>query len=203
MTVRFKRFSTALRLAFALSLFVPGLGYAAGSSSAAPLAAQTAAAAASTPVEATYRLGPGDKLHVTVYGEDDLTGDYSVDGGGNVNMPLITQVMAGGLTAQEFGAQIAKKLGEGYLKDPKVSVQIITYRPFTILGEVKNPGQYPCTSGMNVLNAVALAGGFTYRANDSKIFIRHKGGTEEIEMPADQTTPVLPEDVVSVHERFF
>ena len=154
--------------------------------------------------DGNYRLGSGDKIRVVVYTESDLSGEYLVDGAGLVQLPLLGQMQAAGLTIHDFQAQmVAKFVSEDYLKNPRVSVEVENYRPFYIIGEVKSPGQYPYVSGMNALNAVALAGGFTYRANDSSIYLRRNGETREIKMPADQTTKINPGDIIRIDERLF
>lgn len=150
-----------------------------------------------------YRLDTGDKVQVIVYGEDDLSGQFDVDGSGNVRLPLIGQVHVAGLTLRQFEQAVAAKLANGYLLNPKVSAEIATYRPFTILGEVNKPGEYPYESGMNVLNAVALGGGYTYRADEDDVYIRRKGASAEVELPATASTAVFPGDTVRVDERIF
>lgn len=161
------------------------------------------AAAPTTSSDPSYQLDTGDKVHLTVFGEPDLSGDYDVDGSGYLRLPLIGQIHAAGLTLVQVEDRLQRKLASGYLKDPKVSAVIINYRPFYIIGEVNKPGEYPYASGMNVLTAVALAGGFTYRADDSDVYIRHKGSTDEVSEPADQTTRIKPGDIIRVAERFF
>jgi polysaccharide export outer membrane protein len=170
---------------------------------AAPAAAQTDAAAQPAVAQSVYRLDTGDQVKMTVYGEDDLSGTYTVDGNGNVQLPLIGEVHAGGLSIMDFQAAVAAKLSKGYLVNPRVSAEVANYRPFTILGEVNKPGEYPYENGMSVLNAVALAGGFTYRADEDSVFIRRKGSSNEIELPANDKTLVNPGDTVRVSERIF
>jgi len=170
---------------------------------AAPATSWTEAAALTASTEEGYRLGAGDKVRVVVFGEDDLGGEYDVDGSGFVRLPLIGQVKAGGLTARAFGEEIKAKLDEGFMKDAQVSVAVTAYRPFYIIGEVNKPGEYPYVNAMSVLNAVALAGGYTYRANDTEVYIQRNGQAKEEPFPADQTTKVLPGDIVRVPERFF
>lgn len=175
----------------------------------APLALAQQAPAASpvqTPASSSddsYRLGSGDKIHVGVFGQPDLNGDYVVDGGGSVQLPLIGAVKAAGLTVAEFQKQVAAKFADGYLVNPNVEVDVVSYRPFYIIGEVKAPGQYPYVNGMSVLNAVALAGGFTDRADKSEVYIRRNGSAKETEYPGDETTKVNPGDIVRISERFF
>jgi polysaccharide export outer membrane protein len=150
-----------------------------------------------------YRLGPGDKVRVTVFGDDQLSGEFQVDANGAIAMPLIGNVDAGGRTTNELAANVVQKLQKDYLKNPKVSVEVIDYRPFYILGEVRNPGSYPYVNGMRVMNAVALAGGFTYRAREGHMKINRDVDGKMQELDADQATVVLPGDVIEVPERFF
>ena len=166
---------------------------------------QTASVPTPTPmnVDPGYRLGTGDTVHITVFGESDLSGDYPIDGTGTIRMPLIGQVKAAGLTIPALENSIQTKLAAGYLHDPKISAVVTNYRPFYIIGEVNKPGEYPYASGMNVLTAVALAGGFTYRADDTDVDIRHKGSTKEISVPADPSSKIEPGDIITVSERFF
>ena len=123
-------------------------------------------------------------------------------GSGTVALPLIGQVRARGLTLSQFEDAVEERLRDGYLTNPRVSAEVMNYRPFYIYGEVGEPGQYPYTNGMTVLNAVAVAGGYTYRANQSSVYIT-RGEGDEIQYPASQSVKVLPGDVVRVPERFF
>ncbi|MGQ0741099.1 MAG: polysaccharide biosynthesis/export family protein [Alphaproteobacteria bacterium] len=150
-----------------------------------------------------YRLGTGDKLRVIVFGEEDLSGEFVVDGSGFIRLPLIGQVQAANRTVYELERDVEEKLKDGYLKIPRVSLEVMNYRPFYIIGEVNKPGEYPYVNGMSVLNAVALAGGYTYRANESSVHLRRYGDSREQSVPADETTKVYPGDIIRVVERFF
>ena len=163
----------------------------------------TAVAAGAGENSADYILGSADKVRITVYGEPGLTGEYFVTSSGTVNLPLAGDVQASGLTLRDFRERLIKALQDGYLKDPKISVEVLTFRPFYILGEVVRPGQYPYTTGLTVFNAVATAGGFTYRANTRKIFIKKPTDSQEHEYPLNSQTPISPGDTVRVPERFF
>ncbi len=163
---------------------------------------QTEAALLPADANLDYRLGSGDKLRVIVFGEQDLSGEFDVTGSGKVSLPLIGQVQAAGKTLNEFAQEVGNELKQGYLTNPKISVEVLNYRPFYIIGEVDKPGQYPYTNGMTALNAIAVAGGFTYRANHDRIFIT-RGDATEAEHPANQSVRVLPGDIVRVPERFF
>ena len=150
-----------------------------------------------------YRMGSGDKIRVITFGEESLTGEFFVGGSGNVSLPLIGEVKAAGLSVPEFQGQVEAKLKEGYLKEPRVSVEVLNYRPFYILGEVEKPGTYPYTNGLTVLNAVATAEGFTYRANTKRVFIKRADGGAEQEFPLTSQTLVAPGDTIRIGERFF
>ncbi len=185
----------ALRNAFAA---VPSSGYAA---SAAPVA--YAATPAPARYDAVYRLDAGDKLRVVVYGQDGLTNTYTVDAGGTINMPLIGMVSARGRTTSELAAEIGAKLRNGYIRDPSVAVQIESYRPFFILGEVAAPGEYPYVPNMTVESAVAIAGGFTPRARHDEITLTHTDASGTARYTVPLGTPISPGDTVMVRERWF
>jgi protein involved in polysaccharide export with SLBB domain len=153
--------------------------------------------------EADYKLGPGDKLRVTVFNEPDLSGEFDVGGQGTIALPLIGQVTVVGLTLSEVDALITQKYGANYLVAPRVSVEVLNYRPFFIIGEVNHPGSYPYVNGMTVLNAVALAGGYTPRADKSDILLRRANSGSVPDRPVKEDTVVLPGDVINVQERFF
>jgi protein involved in polysaccharide export with SLBB domain len=150
-----------------------------------------------------YRLGAGDKMKITVYGEQDLSGEFLVSSNGRVQFPLVGEVQAVNLTAQEFAKTLTAELGAKYLRNPKVSIEIETFRPFYIIGEVNKPGEYPYESGLSLHGAVALAGGYTYRANDSNVYIRRVGSDAETSMRVTGQIKIYPGDVVRIPERFF
>jgi protein involved in polysaccharide export with SLBB domain len=145
-----------------------------------------------------YRLGPGDKIRLTVFGEADLSGEYQVDGSGMVRLPLIGTLQASGATAPALEQNVAAALEAGYIKTPRVNVEITLYRPFYIIGAVNRPGQYPYVDHMNALNAVALAGGFTDQAIQSSVYIRHEGSATEQVVETGQLAHIEPGDVVRV-----
>jgi protein involved in polysaccharide export with SLBB domain len=146
-----------------------------------------------------YRVGAGDQLRVTVFRQPDLSGPLQVDGQGYLAMPLVGRIAADGLTTQALQDAIEARLREGdYLVDPDVSIAVLTYRPFYILGEVARPGRYEYRDGMTVINAVALAGGYTTRARTSEVTIRRAGCT----FVAQPDTTILPDAVITVPERF-
>jgi protein involved in polysaccharide export with SLBB domain len=171
----------------------------------AGLAAPTASVAPNAAEAPTgeYVLGTSDKLKIIVFNEEELTGDFEVDSSGAVDFPLTGPVKAAGLTPAQFSQALTAALKGGYLRDPKVSVQVQSYRPFFIMGEVTKPGEYPYRNGMNVVSAVATAGGYTYRAQTGSVFLKRANEAQERKVPADPRTTILPGDIVRVPERFF
>lgn len=153
--------------------------------------------------DSDYRFGPSDKLRVTVYGEDDLSGEFQIDTAGYIRLPLVGQIKAAGFTAHELEARVKATLDNGYLQDARVAIEVTAYRPFYIIGQVGKPGQYPYVSNMSGLDAIALAGGFTGKAMESTIYIRHEGEIEEHSVDLDQLTRIEPGDVVRVPETAF
>lgn len=150
-----------------------------------------------------YRLGPGDQVRIIVFGQPDLSGVFRLDGDGLISMPLINNIDAKGLSAEELQKRIVAKLTPNYLKNANASVDILSYRPFYIVGEVSRPGSYAYVNGMTAINAVALAGGFTYRADEDDFEIkRNVNGTTDV-VDAGPETPIQPGDVITVDERWF
>jgi polysaccharide export outer membrane protein len=166
-------------------------------------AAATAFAPSTTEQAVLLPLAAGDKVRITVYGEDRISGEYQIDPDGMISLPLGGTVKAAGLTKPGLEAALTEKLANKYLKNPKVTVDVVNFRPFYVLGEVQKPGEYPYRSGLNVLSAIAIAGGTTYRATTSKVFIQRFGSTDLIEFAQSPTISVMPGDVVRVPERYF
>lgn len=162
--------------------------------------APVASAATEVPI---YRLGADDKVRINVYGEDPLNAEYLVGSDGNISFPLIGMVQAKGLSLAELQALLTLRLAQSAINDPKVSVDIVEYRPFYVLGEVQKAGQYPYRTGMTVMAAIATAGGFTYRANEKIVMIQRFGETVERRLPLSPQTIVLPGDTIRVKERYF
>lgn len=150
-----------------------------------------------------YTLGVADKIRVTVFNEPTMTGEYPVNANGKVSMPLIGEVQAAGLTAGGLRVNIERMLADGYLINPRVGIDVLTFRPFYILGEVTKPGEYPSTAALSVMNAVATAQGFTYRANKKYVFIKRAGSTEEQKIKLTSGIMIMPGDTIRVGERFF
>lgn len=175
----------------ALMVFLPLAGCSSGSD-LPPLPAKQNTSA--------YHLGPDDKLDIKVLGANELGGTYQVQDDGTIRMLMIGKVPAAGLTSDALASNIAEMLKSGhYITKPFVSVSVVTYRPFYILGEVATPGAYPYASDMRVLSAVAAAHGYTYRANQNYVIITRNGK----EARADAMSSIQPEDIIRVPERYF
>jgi len=159
--------------------------------------------AAAYEYDAGYKVGAGDRLTIRVAGEVDLTNDYLVDGAGNISMPYIHTTQVAGLTTVAIEQVIGARLRSGFLRNPSVSVQVTTLRPFFILGEVNTAGSFPYQPGMTVQNAVAIAGGYTPRADEGAVLVTRKNvnGTATYKVPV--TTQVYPGDIVYIRERWF
>jgi len=172
---------------------------------ATPPGPSTSAASPAAPTTTLTgpRLSPADTVRITVYGETGLSGDFSIGPDGVVTLPLIGQLPATGLSCLDLQAAITAALQQGFLTSPRVSVELISRRPFYILGEVNKPGEYPFSPDMTVLNAVAMAQGFTYRANSRRVFIRHAREDHERRIDLTPATPVQPGDTLRIGERYF
>jgi polysaccharide export outer membrane protein len=157
-------------------------------------------AATTTFAQQEYTLGSEDKIRLTVFGEQQLSGEFLVDSSGSVSLPLIGEVKAGGLTLRQFENQVTQKLKQGYLQDPKVSAEVVNFRPIYVIGEVQKPGQYPYVSDMTVSKAVALANGYTYRASENTVIITRGGRSFKAEGAGIK---ILPGDEVRIPERYF
>ncbi len=167
------------------------------------VAAQNAYAAAPANQAPDYTLDSGDKLRVVVFGQDGITNSYTVDAGGNVNLPLVGTVPARGASTQQLSRAIADRLKQGYVREPHVSVEVETYRPFFILGEVTTPGQYPYVANMTAETAVAIAGGFAPRASKGKVQLTRNAPGQQIKGEVPLNFPLRPGDTVVVKERWF
>jgi len=150
-----------------------------------------------------YRLGNDDQIRVTVFGHTDLSGQFNVTSNGTVSLPLIGDVQATGLTISEFITRTEEKLAAGYLNDPRVSAEVLNFRPYYILGEINRPGEYPYATDLTVLKAIAAAGGFTYRANKREVMIKAIDDEAERKILLTPNTDLQPGDTIRVLERFF
>jgi polysaccharide export outer membrane protein len=181
----------------------PALAQSSSTQTNMQVAANAAPQASRTAISA-YILGGGDQIRVVVFGEDNISGDYLVDAEGNITMPLIGRVAAAGATPDSVARTIATQLANGnFVQNARVTAGMISYRPFYVLGEVQRPGAYPYAPDMNALNAVATAGGYTYRANTRRLFIRRAGQLREQPVATGTLIQINPGDTLRVGERFF
>jgi polysaccharide biosynthesis/export protein len=169
----------------------------------APMPAAYAAAPMPVRYDAGYRLDAGDKLRVVVYGQEGLTNTYTIDAAGSITMPLIGQVPARGRSPASLAGEISAKLRKGYIREPSVAVEIESYRPFFILGEVQAPGQYPYVPNMTVESAIAIAGGFSPRAKRDLVTVTHTDAQGAARYVVPLGTSLGPGDTVLVGERWF
>ena len=156
------------------------------------------------PYNIASRLQAGDQLKVIIFGEDALSGLYEISPAGTVSMPLIGTIMAAGRTRADVENAITKKYASGnFLQQPKITVSVVSYQPFYVLGEVVRPGKFVYTSSVDVLSAVATAGGFTHRASRTSVLIRHEGQQVWREYSLAAPLPVAPGDLIRIPERYF
>ncbi len=171
-----------------------------------PVAEDTPAqseAAALDRIAETYQLASGDRLQVNVFGHPDLSGEFEIDGSGNITFPLLGTVPAAGRTIEELRTQVETALNRDYLVDPSVNVEVLNYRPFFILGQVNEPGSYPYQPGMTVRQAVALAGGYTRRASTSSMQLIRQNSEGTTEMEVGENALIFPGDTIEIERRFF
>lgn len=157
------------------------------------------------PVELSrvYRLGVGDKIKLTVFGEADMSGVYDVNATGNVPVPLVGEIPAKGRPIAEFRDTVRRKLSEGYLTNPKVSVEVVNFRPIYIHGEVRSGGEFAYKNGLKLRDAIAVAGGYTYRANEAYVILVREGSPAQVRVALPADIDILPGDNIRVPERFF
>jgi polysaccharide export outer membrane protein len=170
---------------------------------AAAPARQAFAYQAPSGFDVPYTLDSGDRLRISVFGQDGLTNSYAVDAAGNITMPLIGSVPARGLTPPQLSKSISERLRQGYIREPHVTLEIEAYRPFFILGEVTTPGQYAYVANMTAETAVAIAGGFGPRADKSQVSISRNLGGQLTQGMVPLTYPLRPGDTVRIPERWF
>ncbi|HEY8948109.1 MAG TPA: polysaccharide biosynthesis/export family protein [Rhizomicrobium sp.] len=150
-----------------------------------------------------YQLASGDKVHIDVFGEGNLSGDYVVGPDGKITLPLAGQVAAAGLTIPQLRQSVVTTLSHGYVQNPNVTISSLDLRPFYILGEVNKPGRYSFEPNLTVMAAVATAQGFTYRADQSDVYIRHARDASEKQYDLTSTLAVQPGDTIRISERYF
>ena len=153
--------------------------------------------------EQRYRLAPGDRLRIAVFGHPEHTGEFEIDSGGTINFPLLGTVEAADRTTEKLTNIITKRLNESFLVDPEVNIEVLNYSPFFILGEVKSAGKYEYTPDLTVRKAVALAGGFTRRAAKDRVILRRptNDGMQSYHVPLD--AKILPGDAIEIQRRVF
>jgi protein involved in polysaccharide export with SLBB domain len=199
---------TLLMLLPVVATLAPAVGVSAqspGGQAPAAMAHNSGTAPAATAGENEYRLSAGDKIHVIVFGEDTLTGDYVITSAGNLSFPLVGSVKADDKTVEQLQIALATVLSNGFLNNPRVSIQVISFRPFYILGEVNRPGEYPVQTGLTIEQAVATAGGYTYRANTHRIFLKRATEAEDKLVDLKKSDPVIVHagDTIRIRERHF
>jgi len=151
-----------------------------------------------------YLLEPGNQVRLTVFDQENLSGTFALDAAGNIALPLLGNVPANGITAAALAGRVETILRkDSYMQDPKVTVQVQTFRPFYVLGEVRAPGEFPYTTGMTVLSAIARAGGYDYRAREGEVLLVRQDGNEQKNYRAVEQTPILPGDIIKVPQRYF
>lgn len=184
-------------------VFALVLGLAACAGPNAPRLADADYAAPGQDVQ--YTLSAGDKIHVIVFGEETLTGDYVLTSGGNLSFPLVGNIPATGKTVEQLQASLAKALSDGYVNKAQVSIQVVSFRPFYILGEVNRPGEYPVSTGLTLQQAVAAAGGYTYRANNHRAYLKRANETSEhlVDLDDNRTVVIRAGDTIRIVERHF
>ena len=153
--------------------------------------------------DAQYRLSVGDKINIVVFGQEDVSGEFQIDGAGNITMPLLGQVAAANRTVTQLQAEITAALDRDYIVNPRVSIEVLNFRPFYILGQVNTPGSYSYVAGMDVRQAIAIAGGFTRRARTSTVTLIRETGQGTVEIEAKPDVPILPGDTIEVERRLF
>lgn len=151
----------------------------------------------------SYRLGVGDKVRLNVFGEADLSGTFEVGATGQISLPLVGDVQAAGLDVHGLRAAAAQRLSKGYLKQPKITVEVVGYRPIYVHGEVKNSGEFPFKNGLRLRDAIALAGGYTYRANHGFVVLARDGTKTEAQVRLPTDMLVMPGDNIRIPERYF
>lgn len=182
------------------SLFLAAGGLCLTACQTRPLVGDVAAASR---VVGDYQLGAGDKIRLNVFGEEELSGEFVVSGAGLLSIPLAGDIPAAGRTIGDVQRAVEESLRARYILNPQVSAEVLTYRPFYVLGEVNKPGTYPYAAGLTVLNAVATAGGFTYRGDTGRVYIRRDGSVREEAFALSSSLQVAPGDTIRIAERLF
>jgi polysaccharide export outer membrane protein len=194
------------RHTFCLFIIVAILGGCSAYSQSGPVNPELASYAAPSPTRGAgspYRLGPGDKLRIKAYDDVNLTGEYEVNNSGFISFPLVGQVKAAGSTTSQLEQTLAARMKGKIAQDPKINIELATYASFYIHGEVKKAGVYPYQPGLTVADAIATAGGLTYRANENTIYLQHAGARAQQIVSLDEPVRIYPGDNIRVSERMF
>lgn len=168
-----------------------------------PQLARAAAPTATRGAGSPYLLGPGDKLRIKAYDDANLTGEYEVNSAGYISFPLVGQVKAAGTTTSQLEQTLVARMKGKIAQDPKINIELATYASFYIHGEVKKAGVYPYQPGLTVADAIATAGGLTYRANENTIYLQHAGARAQQVVTIDEPVRIYPGDNIRVSERMF
>jgi len=199
----YQKLVTGLLKRFTSLLLVAVLGFSTASCDSTPKASQSDLQNLGRRALAPHRLLAGEKVRVIVYGEASLSGEYQIDPSGLISVPLVGAVKALGLTQDELARDLGKEYSNQYLREPRITVSIVEFKPFYIMGEVEKPGSYTYSSGLNLKNALAVAGGTTFRANTSYVLIQHAGESEVKSFEVGVTPiPILPGDLIEVPKRY-
>lgn len=160
-------------------------------------------AASEIPAVQPHLLSPGETIRITTYGEETMTGDFAIGTDGVLAFPLIGGVKAAGMTPDKLGDAIQTRLADGFLLNPRVSVEVKSFKPVYVMGEVNRPGEYSYVPGMTLMAAIAKAEGFTYRAQQKRVFLRRAGEAEEREITLNSESQIAPGDTLRIAERYF
>ena len=194
------------RFAGACGLFISVFALTACDSDPTPTvkATENAHLASTSGSDPGYRLGPNDRVRIIVFGQPTLSGEYTLDGNGVLAFPLIGSVNAQGQTTGQLQQAIASRLDPDFLRNPSVSAEVITRRPFYVIGEVQKPGNYPYVTDMTALQAIAMAGGYTYRARQNNLYLKRLDTNGRmVRVAATPESKVRPGDTVEIKERYF
>jgi polysaccharide export outer membrane protein len=153
--------------------------------------------------DSTYNLDYGDRISINVFNQPELSGEYTLDGDGRFSMPLIGTVAAAGLSPAELEAQLIDRYKPDYLVNPRIFIQVLNYRPYYLIGEVQGTGAFPYKAGMTYMTAIAIAGGFTYRAKQDYVWVIRGDDPEQKEIKLSIEERVQPGDIIRVAERLF
>ena len=202
MPTRLSQFLLVLALPFLMASASCAAGQA---QSGAPATAASSTAPGGAAPGDEYTLSSGDKVHVIVFGEETLTGDYVITSGGNLSFPLVGNLRASDKTVEQLQSALTAALNDGFVNNPRVSIQVVSFRPFYILGEVNRPGEYPVSTGLTLQQAVASAGGYTYRANTRRAYLKRANESSERLLDLRSSTPIIVHagDTIRVAERHF